>query len=350
MNNRRLSVRGLRAAYDGVTVFTDVSFDVAAGELVSIMGSSGAGKSTLLRILCGLMDAADGDVYIDEEHVIAKGTQTTPVENRRIGLMFQDFALFPHMTVHENVGFGIRDQVDRDERVRSLLRAVDLEGFGERDVRSLSGGQQQRVALIRALAPKPALLLLDEPLANLDSENRRPIALLLKQMIEREGTAAIMVTHDRSEAMGLSQRVGILETFDDAVARLSQIDTPERLFWSPVTAGVARLTGDCIICECFANGTSGDTIFGRVRLNTEHFGDIRVMIRPQTLRWSTTFSGSFRVLSAYFEGPGYHLEIESVNGVRFTLNDVLDPPAVGTDLNIETTRDVVAFTQSPHEA
>ena len=162
-------------------------------------------------------------------------------------------------------------------------------------------------------------------------------------MIKREGTAAIMVTHDRSEALGLSDRVGVLEQVGDEPPTLVQLDTPEALFWSPLTKGVARLTGESIICDCYANGRRGETIFGDVILPDEYTGKVSVMIRPQSLRWAATFAGGFRVRQSYFVGPGYHVEVESVSGLRFILNDVITPPDVDTELSIETTKPVVVL-------
>ena len=344
MSEPRLSVKNIAAGYNGELVLDSVSFEVRAGELLAIMGTSGAGKSTLLRVLCGLMDARQGEIIIDGQRVVYDGKTLVAVEKRGVGLMFQDYALFPHLNVEENVRFGIRHLDDGYERVNALLDAVDLSGFAHRDVRSLSGGQKQRVALIRALAPKPALLLLDEPLANLDADRRRPIAQLLRSMIQAEGTAAIMVTHDRSEALGLSDRVGVLDNGQGAEgAKLVQIGTPEDVFWHPRSLAVARLTGDSVLCECQANGRRGETVFGEVELTSEHFGLVQVLIRPQCLRWAATFAGEFRVLSQYFTGPGYQVEVESSTGLKCTLNNVMTPPPPETELTLEVTKPVVVL-------
>ena len=164
-------------------------------------------------------------------------------------------------------------------------------------------------------------------------------------MIKSEGTAAVMVTHDRSEALGLSDRVGVLEQVNGEVPQLVQMDRPETLFWQPKTSGVARLTGESIICDCYATGLRGETEFGEVELTDEHHGKVSILMRPQSLRWATTFSGGFRVRQLYFTGPGYHVEVESVTGLRFVLNDVVSPPEIDTELSIEPTRPVVVLSR-----
>ena len=190
-------------AYGAESVLTGVSVSLQAGEFLAILGASGCGKSTLLRAIAGFVCARYGKVSLGDALVSDNGRELLPAEKRPVGLVFQDYALFPHMTVAKNIAFGIHKASDRLSRVESLLELVDLKGFGDRMPNSLSGGQKQRVALARALAPRPKLLLLDEPFANLDGPIRMEVGHSIKQILRRAGAAGILVTHDRSEALGL---------------------------------------------------------------------------------------------------------------------------------------------------
>lgn len=215
----------------------DISFDVTAGEVIGVLGSSGSGKTTLLRVIAGLHVASEGSVILDGVDIT-----TTPTHLRGVGLMFQEHALFPHLTVSDNVAFGLRmakvPNPDRSIRVAEVLELVGLAGFGERDVASLSGGERQRVALARTLAPSPRLLLLDEPMGSLDRILRDRLVSELRELIVDLGLTALYVTHDRSEAFALADRIAVLD--EGAVV---QIDTPAVLDACPTTEHVARLLG-----------------------------------------------------------------------------------------------------------
>jgi len=215
----------------------DISFDVTAGEVIGVLGSSGSGKTTLLRVIAGLHVASEGSVILDGVDIT-----TTPTHLRGVGLMFQEHALFPHLTVSENVAFGLRmakvPNPDRSIRVAEVLELVGLAGFGARDVASLSGGERQRVALARTLAPSPRLLLLDEPMGSLDRILRDRLVSELRELIVDLGLTALYVTHDRSEAFALADRIAVLD--EGAVV---QIDTPAVLDACPTTEHVARLLG-----------------------------------------------------------------------------------------------------------
>lgn len=202
-----LSVDRVDVAIDSKRILEDVSLQVADGEIVAILGPSGSGKSTLLRAIAGLVDLADGDVRWDGQTIVG-----TPPHRRDFGLMFQGYALFPHMTVAGNVGFGLRmggaDDIDR--RVSEALSWVGLDGFGPRQIDSLSGGEQQRVALARTLAPEPRLVMLDEPLGALDRNLRQQLVTDTRAVLEDREVTAIVVTHDREEAVALSDRLALM--------------------------------------------------------------------------------------------------------------------------------------------
>ena len=230
-----LSVRGLAVAYGDLRAVDGVDLDVAAGEVVALLGASGSGKSSLLRAVAGLEDVADGSVAWD-----GQGMVRVPVHKRGFGLMFQDGQLFEHRDVGGNIAYGLAGlpRARRDKRVREMLELVGLPGFERRRVTTLSGGQAQRVALARALAPAPRLLLLDEPLSALDRALREQLATDVRAILRQGRTTALYVTHDQDEAMTVADRVGVMEA-----GRLLRLDTPQRLWADPGSRNVARFLG-----------------------------------------------------------------------------------------------------------
>jgi ABC-type Fe3+/spermidine/putrescine transport system ATPase subunit len=232
-----LTVRRLRKSFGAVAAVDDVSLDAAPGEFVSLLGPSGCGKSTLLRMVAGLVEPDGGQVVLAGEDITR-----VAVHRRNLGLVFQSYALFPHMTVFENVAFGLRRRgvaaPEMGPRVERMLDLVRLGPLGARHPRELSGGQQQRVALARALVTEPRVLLLDEPLSNLDALLRDEMRVELKRLQERLGTTMIFVTHDQAEALILSDRVVVMEA-----GRVEQVGRPEEVYRRPATAFVARFLG-----------------------------------------------------------------------------------------------------------
>ena len=230
-----LSVRGLAVTYGDLHAVDGVDLEVAAGEVVALLGASGSGKSSLLRAVAGLEDVAAGEVAWDGRSMVR-----VPVHKRGFGLMFQDGQLFEHRDVGSNIAYGLTDlpRAQRGERVREMLELVGLPGFERRRVTTLSGGQAQRVALARALAPAPRLLLLDEPLSALDRALREQLATDVRTILRRGGTTALYVTHDQDEAMTVADRVGVMEA-----GRLLRLDTPQRLWADPASSKVARFLG-----------------------------------------------------------------------------------------------------------
>ncbi len=230
----RLQVLALTRQYEGRTVLDHVSFEVADEEILVILGPSGSGKTTLLRLIAGLEPPDEGRVLLDGQDVTA-----VPPHRRRIGMMFQEYALFPHLNIFENVAFGLRmQQLPEPEiraRVRALLEQVGLPGYERRDVHTLSGGEKQRVALARSLAPRPAVLLLDEPLGSLDRALREQLMGEIRSLLKAERMTALYVTHDQAEAMAIADRVLILHQ-----GRIEQIAAPEELYRDPATPFVAR--------------------------------------------------------------------------------------------------------------
>jgi len=261
----RLTIDRVTKSYGVVRALDDVSLEVADGELVAVLGASGCGKTTLLRQIAGF-DRPDAGRILIGDAVVSTPTRHVPPEQRRIGIVFQSYALWPHMSVTENVAYGlavsgVRDP-ERRNRVNAALALVELDGLGERRPALLSGGQRQRVALARCLVTEPSLVLLDEPLANLDVHLRSSMEREFARFHERTGTTMIYVTHDQSEAMALADRIAVM---DDG--RVRQVATPTLLYREPADAAVARFIGEGMVVPVEvrspgANGTCEVDLFG----------------------------------------------------------------------------------------
>jgi ABC-type Fe3+/spermidine/putrescine transport system ATPase subunit len=232
-----LRIEGLSKRFGSVPAVDDLSLDIPRGDLLALLGPSGSGKTTTLRLLAGFETPDSGRILVDGEDV----ARLTPAV-RRFGMVFQHYALFPHLDVGQNVGFGLESQglpaAERSRRIADALAMVELAGLERRAVGALSGGQQQRVALARALAPAPRILLLDEPLSNLDPSLRERTRRELRALIERIGITTILVTHEQEEAFDLAAHVALLQR-----GRLEQVGTPEALYGSPRTPFVAGFIG-----------------------------------------------------------------------------------------------------------
>ena len=221
----QLELIGVVQRYGSHTVVDGVDFRLESGQIACLLGPSGCGKTTLLRCIAGFEEIAGGEIRLHDKVVSSAGQRLAP-EKRRIGMVFQDYALFPHLTVEENVAFGLgrNPQEDAHLRVRQLLATVGLHGQGNKYPHELSGGQQQRVALARALAPRPELILLDEPFSNLDVGLRERLSVEVREILKREGSTAVMVTHDQHEAFAMADEIGVMYE-----GRIQQWDVPYNL-------------------------------------------------------------------------------------------------------------------------
>ncbi len=232
-----LTLSGISKRYGDMAVVDGLDLSVASGEFVSLLGPSGCGKTTLLRIIAGLNDCDTGTVKVGDADVT-----TLPAHKRNIGVVFQSYALFPHLTVSENIAFGLKaHRVAKDEigtQVRKALMAVQLTAQADRPISALSGGQQQRVAVARAIATKPRLILLDEPLSALDRKLRETMQIELRQMLRDAGMTAIFVTHDQEEALVMSDRIAVMNR-----GRIEQLDVPEAIYSRPRTPFALNFVG-----------------------------------------------------------------------------------------------------------
>lgn len=312
---------GYTGALDGV------SLSVGSGEFVALLGASGCGKTTLLRAVAGLVTPTKGTMAIDGRVVAEAGVNRVSAAGRGVGLVFQDYALFPHMTVAENIGYGL-GQADPG-RVSGLMTVVGISDLADRKPSELSGGQQQRVALARALAPRPALLLLDEPFANVDAGLRDALGRILKRVCKDEGATVLMVTHDQDSALALADRVVVLEPGDFG-GRVVQDAPPFQIYSRPVNASVAQLTGPVVMLPAQASGDTAVSDLGEVRLLEERHGTVLLLLRPEQLAFQATTDGSARVSEVQFRGANYHVRCSASQGFVDALVPANSPlPAEG---------------------
>lgn len=276
----RLVVQSLSRSYGGRTVVDDLSLVVEAGQVTCLLGPSGCGKSTTLRMIAGVETPDQGRILIDGVEVFGP-TRKTPPEERGVGLMFQDFALFPHLTVAGNIAFGLRrDAVMRARRVDDLLEKVNLSGFGAKHPHELSGGEQQRVALARALAPKPRVMLMDEPFSGLDNRLRDGIRDATLDLLKEEGAAVLLVTHEPNEAMRMADEIALMRA-----GIIVQKGAPYNLYNAPVDRAAAAFFSDVNVIRGTSRGALTDTPFGAF-LTPGHAdgGAVDIVIRPQHLK------------------------------------------------------------------
>jgi len=276
-----LTLQGVCHAYDGVPAIDAVDLTVGEGELVCLLGPSGCGKTTILRVAAGLEPVQQGRVFIGESEVARPGASTPP-EERGVGLVFQDYALFPHLTVTENVAFGLkgRPAVERLGTPKQMLDLVGLADLAERYPHTLSGGEQQRVALARALAPRPRLLLLDEPYSGLDIHLRNQVRDETLRVLRMAGISTMIVTHDPEEAMYMADQIAVMRD-----GRILQQGTPSELYNAPTNAFIAKFLSDVNALHGTVEGGVVPSIFGCLDANGADEGTrVDVLIRPEALR------------------------------------------------------------------
>lgn len=344
-----LAVRDLRHAYGSNEVVRGLSLSLAKGTIGCLLGASGCGKTTVLRCIAGFEPVQDGEIWLNGQLVSRRGVRT-PTEARRVGMVFQDYALFPHLTVAENIGFGLRegDRAARARRVDETLETVRLGGLRDKYPDELSGGQQQRIALARALAPRPDLLLLDEPFSNLDVEFRTQLSVEVREILKQQNTTAILVTHDQHEAFNLADEIGIMH--DGAI---EQWDTPYRLYHEPVNRYVADFVGQGV----FLPGTVLPE--ARIRLELGVFQantsgwpqgtEVDVLLRPDDILHDDASPLQAKVLHKAFRGAQFLYTLQLPAGGRvMSLVPSHHNHAIGERIGIRLEIDhLVAFRRDP---
>jgi iron(III) transport system ATP-binding protein len=354
----QLELNGVVQRYGRHTVVDGVDFRLASGQIACLLGPSGCGKTTLLRCIAGFEEIAAGEIRVRGEVVSVAGRRLPP-EKRRIGMVFQDYALFPHLTVEQNVAFGL-DRKLPDEahlRVRQLLATVGLHGQGDKFPHELSGGQQQRVALARALAPRPELILLDEPFSNLDVGLRERLSLEVREILKREGSTAVMVTHDQHEAFAMADEIGIMYE-----GRIQQWDVPYNLYHRPANRFVADFIGQGVLLPgIVAGGTNVQMELGKLVSDAPvecsetctdcHDGcDVDVLLRPDDVVHDDRSPLQAEVLHKAFRGADilYTLRLESGAEV-LSLVPSHHNHALGEKIGIRLDADhVIAFKKPGH--
>ena len=297
-----LEVRGLEVRFGDFGAVAGADLEVDRGSIGALVGPSGCGKTTLLRVVAGFERPAAGSIRLDGERVAGEGAWVPP-ERRQVGMVFQEGALFPHLTVEGNVRYGVAGSPGEAERVAEALELVGLEELRGRRPDELSGGQQQRLALARALAPRPRIVLLDEPFASLDAGLRERVREEVRRILERAGTTAILVTHDQQEALSFADRVAVM-----TAGRVLQVGTPEEVYQRPATLEVAEFFGVGWLLPCRVAGGRLATELGEAWCDAPDGPGVAV-VRPEDLE-----------IDSGGEGPGAPAVVE---GRRFFGHDVL---------------------------
>jgi ABC-type Fe3+/spermidine/putrescine transport system ATPase subunit len=326
-----LEVRDIHISFDQTEVLHGISFEIEAGQIACLLGPSGCGKTTLMRVVAGLERAYQGQVFFEGRNI-----DNVPIHQRGFGLMFQEFALFPHKNVYENVVFGLRmsgwDAGQAQTRVAEVLQLVGLAGFEERDVTELSGGERQRVALARSLAPSPRLLMLDEPLGALDRILRDRLMVELRHILKNVGLTALYVTHDQEEAFAVADRVLIMRA-----GQVVQRGTPEEVYRRPATPFVARFLGLANLVPGKVAGIeplSVETSIGRLQITSDGAGppvqvgdSVTVLARPEAAFVLAPGSYADNIVEGIltdrsFRGSHYRIAVQPADGpeLDFELN------------------------------
>lgn len=314
--------------FDDVTALDGLSLALAPGELLAIVGPSGCGKSTLLRVIAGLTPPDSGRIVLGGK-LVDDASVRIPPEGRGIGLVFQDHALFPHLTVRDNVAFGVRGSSTRrtGTRAEEMLELVSLDGYGDRYPHELSGGERQRVALARALAPSPSLLLFDEPFASIDHNLRTRLRADVVEALRATATPALFVTHDQPEALAIGDRVAVLRR-----GRVAQLDSPAAVFHRPVDRFVGAFMGEASFLPIEGSGSTSTTPLGPIDLERPAGpgagdGNVVAMVRPDDLDFVADEVGDAAIEAAEYRGSGWLLTVRLASGsvIRVAASHLMTP-------------------------
>jgi iron(III) transport system ATP-binding protein len=335
-----IDLKQVSKSYGNLTAVDEVSLSVNAGDLLVLLGSSGCGKTTTLRLVAGLEQPDSGEVWLDGRPVASNSTWVQP-EDRHIGMVFQDYALFPHLNVQQNIEFALEAvprRKNRRHRVSEMLSLVGLEGLGSRFPHQLSGGQQQRVALARALAAEPAVVLLDEPFSNLDAALRKTMREEVRRILQAANATAIFVTHDQEEAMSLADQIAVIQG-----GKLLQVGRPGDLYRCPNSLDVAMFLGEVNLISGHANGPSVETVLGTLPLSRSILGDVEVMIRPEAMTLMPDPDGPAHITDVRFFGY-YQLLTVVQGGHEFEVRTWAQADyTVGQQVRLGVEGNVVAF-------
>lgn len=329
----------LRKHYGQIVALRDFNLSVRAGQIVTLLGPSGGGKTTALRLIAGFETPDSGRILINGQLMAGDGVFVPP-ENRRVGMVFQEYALFPHLTVFENVVFGVSGSAaEKATRAKEMLALVGLEDTAKRLPHELSGGQQQRIALARALAPRPQIVLLDEPFSNLDAALRAQVRREVRDILKSTGTTCVFVTHDQREAFTLSDEVVIL--LDGTIA---QVGTPRTVYTQPATREVAAFVGETNLLPGEADGATVTCVLGTLPLEVHTYGKVDVLIRPEIIRLIRDPQGNASVQWSDYYGVSQRVGVTLHDGTPLTVR--ADPAEIyeaGDRVRIEVEGQVWTF-------
>ena len=316
MDTAALMIRNLNLSYQDDVIVDDVTLGLKPQELGCLLGPSGCGKSTLLRAIAGFQELDSGEIWLDNE-VLSTERRRIPPEDRGVGMVFQDIALFPHLTVADNIAFGLTgwSETSQRERITELLNLIGLIGLGQRYPHELSGGQQQRVALARAMAPKPKLLLLDEPFSGLDTELRGRLASEVRTILKSDGICSLLVTHDQREAFDFADRIAVMHE-----GHICQFDTPFNLYHEPTDPFVAHFVGPGEMIDATIEGPRSVSSPLGVLTNDGDLeypidSDVQIFLRPDDLIHDDDSSYQATLVGKHFRGAHHLYEVKLDNGV-----------------------------------
>ena len=272
-----IECRNLTKNYGTLTAVSDISLQLGENEFISVLGPSGCGKSTLLRLIAGLEVPSTGQVFLHDKEISGKKISLPP-EHRKFGMIFQDFALFPHLSIEDNIAFGVNgSSSEKRQKVKELLKLVDLSHLIKKMHHQISGGEQQRIAVARALAPKPRLILMDEPFSNLDNQLRQQLRLEIRDILKQEGEATILVTHDQVEAITFSDSVLLMRE-----GKLVQTGSPEDIYQNPQTLWASSFVGEANHLQVEWQAPALKTAFGFLNVPAAiGIGTQFLMVRPE---------------------------------------------------------------------
>ncbi|MCM8526891.1 MAG: ABC transporter ATP-binding protein [Lentisphaeraceae bacterium] len=307
MHKDFLKVEGLTKNFGRFTALNDVSFSVKQGEAFALLGESGCGKTTLLRCIAGLETPDCGSIEV-EGAKFYENKSLIPVNQRNIGLVFQDYAVFPHKSVDENISFGVKDKNQKSAKLQQMLKLFHLEDQQGKMPDQLSGGQLQRVAIARTLAASPSMILMDEPFSNLDKKLGIQLRNELKEIFKDQNLASILVTHDQQEAMAYADKVAVMKS-----GIILQCGSPEEIYLYPDSIEVAEFLGDCQFINGTAKGQSVETSLGELALSREAKGEVKVLVRPETIQAELDENGKFEIKLITFLGSSKELTVSDGN-------------------------------------
>ncbi|ART80899.1 ABC transporter ATP-binding protein [Oceanisphaera avium] len=325
-----LEVSGLSCNYHGTAVLNNLSLQVQENEIMCLLGASGCGKTTLLKAIAGLLPISQGEIAIHQQVMNAHHVAVVP-EKRNIGMIFQDYALFPHLNVAQNIAFAIQNKEPNkrhvQERVEEMLALVNLSDLGDRHPHQLSGGQQQRVAIARAMIAKPQLMLLDEPFSNIDTQVRMRLITEIRELLKSQGISAIFVTHSKEEAFAFSDRLALFRA-----GHIEQVGRPQTLYQHPQSRFVADFLGlanyvPATVIDAYTVLTAMGTVRSQAALNAQVGASGQLMLRPRQIQLSLTEQGNGKVVEQQFLGTHSRCAVEC-QGLRLEVstNELL--PAV----------------------